>query len=69
MESVVEAVIISGPRRGEIIQLPDEDIAEISRIFSCSMKLWMDSSGRSTESLQRCVLQVRRYTCDSACGR
>ena len=30
MESVVEAVIISGPRRGEIIQLPDEDIAELS---------------------------------------
>jgi hypothetical protein len=30
MESVVEAVIISGPRRGEIIQLLDEDIAEIS---------------------------------------
>jgi hypothetical protein len=30
MESVVEAVIISGPRRGEIIQLPDEDIAEVS---------------------------------------
>jgi hypothetical protein len=30
MESVVEAVIISGPRRGEIIQLLDEDIAEVS---------------------------------------
>ena len=30
MESVVEAVIISGPRRGEIIQLLDEDIAELS---------------------------------------
>jgi hypothetical protein len=30
MESVVEAVIISGPRRGEIIQLPDEDIAGVS---------------------------------------
>jgi hypothetical protein len=30
METVVEAVIISGPRRGEIIQLPDEDIAEVS---------------------------------------
>jgi hypothetical protein len=30
MESVVEAVIISGPRRGEIIQLLDEDIAEAS---------------------------------------
>jgi hypothetical protein len=30
METVVEAVIISGPRRGEIIQLLDEDIAEVS---------------------------------------
>jgi hypothetical protein len=30
METVVEAVIISGPRRGEIIQLPDEDMAEVS---------------------------------------
>jgi hypothetical protein len=30
METVVEAVIISGPRRGEIIQLPAEDIAEVS---------------------------------------
>jgi hypothetical protein len=30
MESVVEAVIISGPRRGEIIQLLDEDIAAVS---------------------------------------
>jgi len=30
METVVEAVIISGPRRGEIIQLPTEDIAEVS---------------------------------------
>jgi hypothetical protein len=30
MESAVEAVIISGPRRGEIIQLSDEAIAEAS---------------------------------------
>jgi hypothetical protein len=30
MGTVVEAVIISGSRRGEIIQLPDEDIAEVS---------------------------------------
>jgi hypothetical protein len=30
MESVVEAVIISGPRRGEIIQLSDEDLAAVS---------------------------------------
>jgi hypothetical protein len=30
METVVEAVIISGPRRGEIIQLPDEEIAVMS---------------------------------------
>jgi len=30
MESEVEAVIISGPRRGEIIQLLDEDIAEVA---------------------------------------
>jgi hypothetical protein len=27
---VVEAVIISGPRRGEIIQLSDEDLAAVS---------------------------------------
>jgi hypothetical protein len=30
METAVEAVIISGPRRGEIIQLPDEEIAAMS---------------------------------------
>ena len=30
MEAAVEAVIISGPRRGEIIRLPDEAIAEVS---------------------------------------
>jgi predicted nucleic acid-binding protein len=30
MEASVEAVIISGPRRGEIIRLPDEVIAEVS---------------------------------------
>jgi hypothetical protein len=30
MESVVEAVIISGPRRGDIIQLLDENIVEVS---------------------------------------
>jgi outer membrane murein-binding lipoprotein Lpp len=30
MESSAEAVIISGPRRGEIIRLPDEAIDEVS---------------------------------------
>jgi hypothetical protein len=30
MAASVEAVIISGPRRGEIIQLSDEAIAEVS---------------------------------------
>ena len=30
MEASVEAVIISGPRRGEIIRLPDEATAEVS---------------------------------------
>ena len=30
MSSSVEAVIISGPRRGEIIQLPDATIPEAS---------------------------------------
>ena len=30
MASSVEAVIISGPRRGEIIQLPDAAVAEAS---------------------------------------
>jgi hypothetical protein len=30
METAVEAVIISGPRRGEIIQLPAEEIAAMS---------------------------------------
>ncbi len=30
MESSVEAVIISAPRQGEIIRLPDEAIAEVS---------------------------------------
>jgi hypothetical protein len=30
MASFVETVIISGPRRGEIVQLADEAIAEVS---------------------------------------
>jgi hypothetical protein len=30
MASSVEVVIISGPRRGEIVQLSDEAIAEVS---------------------------------------
>jgi hypothetical protein len=30
MEASVEAVIISGPRRGEIVRLPDEAITEVS---------------------------------------
>jgi hypothetical protein len=30
MEASVEAVIISGPRRGEIVRLPDEAISEVS---------------------------------------
>jgi hypothetical protein len=30
MASSVEAVIISGPRRGEIVRLADEAIAEVS---------------------------------------
>jgi hypothetical protein len=30
METAVEAVIISGPRRGEIVRLPDEAITEVS---------------------------------------
>jgi hypothetical protein len=30
MEASVEAVIISGPRRGEIVRLPDEAISELS---------------------------------------
>lgn len=30
MEAAVEAVIISGPRRGEIIRMPDEARAEVS---------------------------------------
>jgi hypothetical protein len=30
MEASVEAVIISGPRRGEIVRLPDETITEVS---------------------------------------
>jgi hypothetical protein len=29
METSVEAVIISGPRRGEIVRLPDEAITEV----------------------------------------
>jgi hypothetical protein len=31
MGTVVEAVIIPGSRRGEIVQLLDEDIAEVSK--------------------------------------
>jgi hypothetical protein len=30
MESAVEAVIISGPRRGEIIRLPNEAVGEVA---------------------------------------
>jgi hypothetical protein len=30
MEAAVEAVIISGPRRGEIVRLSDEAITEVS---------------------------------------
>lgn len=30
MATVVEAVIISGPRRGEIVHLPHEALAEVS---------------------------------------
>jgi hypothetical protein len=30
MEASVEAVIISGPRRGEIVRLPDGTITEVS---------------------------------------
>lgn len=30
MESALEAVIISGPRRGEIVRLLDEDIVDVS---------------------------------------
>ena len=30
MGASVEAVIISGPRRGEIVRLPDEAISEVS---------------------------------------
>jgi hypothetical protein len=30
METSVEAVIISGPRRGEIVRLPDDATTEIS---------------------------------------
>ena len=30
MEASVEAVIISGPRRGEIVRLPDEAITKVS---------------------------------------
>jgi hypothetical protein len=30
MEASVEAVIISGPRRGEIVRLPDETNTEVS---------------------------------------
>jgi hypothetical protein len=32
MASSVEAVILSGPRRGEIVQLADDAIAEVSDV-------------------------------------
>ena len=51
METVIEAVIISGPRRGEIIQLLDEDIAEV-----CERDSWLTAElvvGRASGCARR----------------
>jgi hypothetical protein len=56
METVVEAVIISGPRRGEIIQLPDEDIAEVSNE---DMQLLNDALDGLIGAIDRVATEVR----------
>lgn len=56
MESTVEAVIISGPRRGEIIRLPDETIAEVSDEDIRALNTALDEL---TVAIERVTREVR----------
>jgi hypothetical protein len=56
MESVVEAVIISGPRRGEIVQLLDEDVAEVSKE---DIQILNEALDRLIGAIDRVATEVR----------
>ena len=56
MASSVEAVIISGPRRGEIVQLADEAIAEVSDADITALNEALDEL---LVALDRVVIEVR----------
>ena len=56
MASSVEAVIISGPRRGEIVQLADEAIAEVSEADITALNEALDGL---LAVLDRVVIEVR----------
>jgi hypothetical protein len=56
MASSVEAVIISGPRRGEIVQLADEAIAEVSEADITALNEALDGL---LVVLDRVVIEVR----------
>jgi hypothetical protein len=56
MVSSVEAVIISGPRRGEIVQLSDEVIAEVSDTDITALNEALD---RLMVALDRVAAEVR----------
>jgi hypothetical protein len=59
MASVVEAVIISGPRRGEIIQLLDEDIMEVSNE---DIQLLNEALDGLSGAIDRVATEVRATT-------
>ena len=56
MASSVEAVIISGPRRGEIVRLADEAIAEVSDADITALNEALDGL---LVALDRVVIEVR----------
>ena len=56
MASSVEAVIISGPRRGEIVRLADEAIAEVSDADITALNEALDGL---LVALDRVVTEVR----------
>lgn len=52
----IEAVIISGPRRGEIIRLPDEALAEVS---DKDIKVLNEALDEFTAAIDRVSAEVR----------
>jgi hypothetical protein len=56
MASAVEAVIISGPRRGEIVQLSDDAIAEVSDVDIIALNEALDGL---LVALDRVAAEVR----------